>query len=288
MISHKFSLFKKTKRENFSRKILPFKANNRNFLNYDSVIIIYFCFLFSTVFAGAALQTADEFYKIRSSNCTGIRPDPVFTEKASLYYLEAMNNPSDEERAAVGYLKTLYFKGAYIITDREELRKIFSIGVSLGEKMKIRYPDSLDLIYWTGIMWGKWVQVHSVFKAASEGVPQRLKKAMEHILSADPLYEKGLAYVFYAKLHLATPKIPVILEWPSKKTAISCLEQALVMYPENTTALMYYAEALNADGQKKEAKKILYNLAVRKPRTDFYIEDLIYIEQARKISGKYR
>jgi predicted Zn-dependent protease len=85
------------------------------------------------------------------------------------------------------------------------------------------------------------------------------------------------------RLHSEAPKLPFVTGWVNRKTAISELELAVKMAPDDALNRLYLAEALleHGKGRDDEAIEILRELVKKTPNPDYLIEEKDTIAKAK-------
>ncbi|MFC1503851.1 tetratricopeptide repeat protein [Spirochaetota bacterium] len=251
-------------------------------------ITLIFFIIFTLTYTQTSLELGWEWYNKRAEGAKGTEASAAPVDKAIKYFLTSIKDPASEESAAVGLLKGYYFKATFVPMKKNERKELYKAGRELGEKMRKKFPGSLDMKYWYGVNMGKWAEIYSKIAAAREGVADKLKKLSEEIIEADPVYDRGSAYMFLGRVHHQTPKIPFILKWPSKKISKECYKKAIEIAPGRIISRYYLADLLADRGKKDEAIKILEELILKKPEPDNLVEDRSDLAGVKRLLEKLK
>jgi tetratricopeptide (TPR) repeat protein len=180
----------------------------------------------------------------------------------ALYTFE-LKNATDRSRRTEALWKLLqayYFKGQFGTDDEKLKRKIYAQGLEIGEQYVNELHESVEVYTWLGITWARWAEVYGLFAAARKGVANKVKFYGESALELDENYLDAGAYRLLGMLNFSVPKVPFILTWPSKETALAYLEKANRIAPHNLYNKMYLAEVLYDQKQHDRAKKLLNDI----------------------------
>ncbi len=227
--------------------------------------LIVFLAIFSRSLAENLITKADSLFESRNAifNSAELLADSANVDEAiSLYQNEFDTNPdsSKKQEALWKLLRAYYFKGNYTTKDNKDKKKFFTKGVKLGEKYLHEFPESAEIHCWLGILWGYLGEVHSNLTAARKGVPGKVKYYAERTIALDEICLDGGGYRMLGRLYFKVPKIPIFMNWPSKKKALEYLEKAHKIAPENMLNKLYLAEALLAKNQKERAQELLQEI----------------------------
>jgi tetratricopeptide (TPR) repeat protein len=151
-------------------------------------------------------------------------------------------------------MQCYYYKGNFT-TDKKELKKrFFQKGIELGNKSLKNYPDSPGIHFWLGILWGYWSEQVGLLTAGRKGIAGKIRNQAEALIRIDDTFADGGAYRTLGRVHFKAPKIPIILNWPSKDKAIFYLKKAYAINPDNLFTKQYYAEAIYSIEPEKAIK----------------------------------
>ncbi len=99
------------------------------------------------LFSQSDLENALNAYTLRSKGSIKNIAKPIHINSAIAFYNSALHKESSPE-AAIGILKSYYFKGKYVLNDIEEKKVIFDKAVKLGIGFIDQYPNDAGIRYW--------------------------------------------------------------------------------------------------------------------------------------------
>ncbi|MGK7368632.1 MAG: tetratricopeptide repeat protein, partial [Candidatus Halalkalibacterium sp. M3_1C_030] len=137
--------------------------------------------------------------------------------------------------------------------------------------------------FWYAANLGRWAKVHGFMSAATSGIAKKVRRMGEEIIELDKQYQGGGGYRILAQAHFHSPKIPVLMGWPSDKKALELVRKAMDIAPEHPTNRLLYAEILMSFDRKQEARKHLEFIMEMNPRPDFLIPDRLVKYRAEKL-----
>ena len=213
------------------------------------------------------------------------KPEPI--TNAINHFQDALKNSATETDAELYLLKSYYFRGKFVHSDKEKQKADFSKGKNLGEKCIKKYPNSEPFRYWYLVNLGSWAEVYGIITAAREGVADLMKDHSEIIISLDPDYENGGGFFMLGAVHFKSPYIPFFLSWPDNNDAIKYLTKALNIGESTPNQKVYLARALYKDGQKSRAIDMLKEVANMQPSKGETVGDWEQIELAEQLLLEY-
>lgn len=224
-------------------------------------VIVSLCLLPVISVASDLLGEADSLYELRGEtfNPKTLLADETDIDAAIGAYIAALEQLSgpEKEEAYWKVLRCHYFKGNYTTRDKEIRKAIYDEGKDLAYVALEEYPESAGINLWLAVLWGVWAEEYGKMKAAKKGVAGKIRKLCEKTIELDPNFNDAGGYRVLGRVHFKSPKIPLILGWPSKKKAVSYLEQALEIAPDNLYTRLYLAEALYKRKQKDRAIELV-------------------------------
>lgn len=248
--------------------------------------IINLIFLISFAFC-SDLEKGIIAYENRASGAMGTKAEPSNINQAIRHFEIAVKITAIEETSAVYLLKSYYYNGTYVLSDKKERKTEYNKGKSLGEKMITKYPESAELRYWYLTCLGKWAEVYGIFAAAKEGVADLMKEHSEKIIELNPELENGGGYFMLGAVHYKSPYIPFILSWPDNDDSVVWLQKAANVGRATLVQKNYLARALYKNKQEDEAIRLVKEIISTSPDTDFLVEDRYEIEEAKKLLKDY-
>lgn len=254
--------------------------------------LFFLLFSFVALFSSSLLSQADSLFQLRDKNFNvdELRADTTYINHAIAIYKQVLEeNPDEAERSEALWklLQAFYFKGQFGTTDLQLKRKIYTQGITIGEKYMKNIPESVEVYSWLGIIWARWAEVYGVFAAARKGVANKVKYYGEKTLEMDAHYLDAGAYRLLGMLHFSVPRIPLILTWPSKKLALEYLEKANKIAPDNLYNKMYLAEVLHENKQHDRAEALLRDIITRHGIVHDLAIDSFIKQQAREFLAKH-
>jgi tetratricopeptide (TPR) repeat protein len=253
---------------------------------------IVFFSIFSRSYAENTLTKADSLFESRNAifNEAELLADSAnINEAISLYQneFEAGTDSSKRQEILWKLLRAYYFKGNFTTKDINGRKAIYTKGIELGENHIHEFPRSAEIHCWLGILWGYWSEVHSALTAARKGVPGKVKYYAEKTIELDDTCLDGGGYRMLGRLYFKVPKIPLLMNWPSKKKALEYLEKANGIAPENMLNKLYLAEVLFAGNKKERAQGLLREIINTEGIQHGLDVDAWIKDQAKKLMQKY-
>jgi tetratricopeptide (TPR) repeat protein len=238
---------------------------------------------------------------------SGTASDGAISEAISAYE-KAIAADSGNLEARWKLLRALYFRGEYLITDHDEKLAVYQRGRDLSdesrdllfgkvgaderlakedpEKIAARVrndPDSAPLYFWSAAHWGLWGRTRGKIAAARQGVAGKIRDYSQVVILIDDEMEGAGGHRVLGRLHSEAPKLPFVTGWVDRKTAVSELELAVEMAPDDALNRLYLAEALleHGKGRDGEAEEILRDLVNKPPNPKYLVEEKDTIAKAK-------
>ena len=246
-----------------------------------SILTLFICT--ATVLAQSDFEEGLRWYSQRTSGAEGLKAKPEHINKAIPFFKKAMAQPQKELEAGIYLMRCYIFKARFTEESNSDKRKVFELGKEVGDKLVPKYPLSTELRFEYLSTLGQWGEVMGVFRAAKEGVVDKVKKEMEVLIKLDPEFRNGIPERALAVLNLRVPRIPFILSWPDKKRSLVMTSKVIKKYPNDIGNNVYHAEALVENGNKKEAKSYLLRALSMQPQEEYLLEDRSLHLQAKKM-----
>ena len=233
----------------------------------------------SFIFSQTNFEKGMKFYNARSEGANGIIAVDSKIDSA-VYFFRKDNN---DQLSSLMLLKSLYFKGEFVVQDFETKKNIFQEAKILGKELIDKYPDDPKIRYWYIVNLGSWGQNYGVLAAAREGVADQIKAHSEKIIELDPSCENGGGYFMLGVVNFRAPYIPFFLTWPDKKNALKLLEKAYNVGTATPVQIKFLSKALIYDGQSQKAKLLLTKLSNLIPDPKLLIEQKKEIFESREL-----
>jgi len=248
----------------------------------NKLLIIFLLFLYS----GNDLQTGIQFYNNRALNSRNLQADPSTIEKAITIFESLLKQNKNTETAGFYYLQSLIFKGRFVVIAEADKKVIFKKAVEKGKELVGIYPNSAPLRFALVTSIGLLAECNGAMKSAKDGVLKEMHNHTQMLIKTDSLYNYCAGWKILGILNYKSPVVPLVITWPDKKEALILLKKALKHFPGDVANNYYYAEALLANNDKKNAK-IYFGVTLKLPsRNELYLEDEFIKEEARKHLAK--
>lgn len=229
-----------------------------------------------------AFQTGVSYFNARAENAKGLQASSINIDKAIQIFEKELEKGLNKEKAGYYYLASLNFKGQFVYTKDADRKSIYKIAVNKGNALIKEFPKSAYIRFELITSIGLLAEMNGALKSAESGVVNQMLFHSNMLIETDSMYRCCAGWKVLSILHYKTPYIPLILTWPSDKTAKELLQKALKYYPADISNNYYYAEALLESGDKQNAK-IYFQLVTKFPsRKEFYLEDENQKEKAKK------
>lgn len=259
----------------------------KNIYFYGFIIILSISFLFSSCASKAVTQE------------TGNRPDDVpvaeILAKANALFKgredvsklgEAVNllskarNPDNR----IYEVEWKYSKFSYFLGKREKdeakAKKIFADGENAGLIASRLEPNKPDGYFWYGANLGEQAKLDPLTKGiVSIG---DIKEAMNKVIEIQPDYEGASAYDALGKVELESG----VIGGGDAKKAVEYLEKGYQINKENDFIKLDLAKAYLAVDKKPDAKKLLEDILMGEPDSEFKVEHEEIIAEAKELLEK--
>ncbi len=257
----------------------------------------------------ASIARGDDAWARRSEGHQGIRAAAAPIDAAIQAYDAAVAADPENLEARWKLLRALYFKGEFVLTDRDARLELFERGRELADvgrqQLERTYglpKDTLDMepeavvaaidkedvdaariFFWSATHWGLWGRYRGKFAAARQGVATKIRKFAEIVIGLNPEIENAGGHRVLGRLHAEAPKIPFVTGWIDHDRAITELRQALEIAPRDLLAQVFLAEALLdfRPERRAEAVEILRRVVASEPDPEWLVEELKAIDDAR-------
>lgn len=240
----------------------------------------------ATVVGQSNFEEGLRWYNQKTSGAVGYKADPEHINKAITYFERALAAHPNELQTGIYLMRSYIWKARFSLDTDSDKRKVFEQAKLVGDRLVLKYPLSKELRFEYLSALGQWGEVLGVFRAAREGVVDKVKTQMEALIRLDPEFRMGVGERALAVLNLRVPKIPFILSWPDKKKALSMTAEVIRKYPNNIGNNFYHAEALMENGKKEEAVSYLKRTLMIEPEEEYLLEDRYFHMEAKEMLKK--
>jgi len=240
------------------------------------------------LFAQTNLDKAITAYERRAEGNIEDRAQPAHINRAIEYYRLALDDPESEFDAAIGLLKSFYFKGKYVVQKKDDRKAIFDEANKIALSYIDKYPNRVELHYWYLTNLGSWAEVYGILAAAREGVADQMKDHANIIIKLDPEYENGGGYFLLGAVHYKSPYIPFLLSWPDNDEAVKWLKKANETGEATLVQKVYLAQAVYKEKQRKNAIALLEEVANMTPSSAALPSEWEQVKKARSLLKEYQ
>jgi len=237
-----------------------------------------FLFFISLIFSTTIIEQADELFNSRNTPLENGKPNIENINKAIELYKQALNNKENTDKDVIIYKLTKAIDFKYFILEnnypKNEKKKIYSNLIKIIKNELKTRPDSKYLNYSISLAYGRYATLIGVFTAARKGMAGKIKKHTLKLYELDKHFEHCFAPMMMGRIHFKTPKIPLILNWPSNNKSKKYLEEALKNCNDYYYIHFFLADTLYKLGYKDRAIKYYKKVLDFKVREDNRFEDL--------------
>ena len=223
------------------------------------------------------------YFDKRAEKHEGVKVDSININLAIDYFKNASKDKSTNEEATDYLLLCYYYKAAFVVRTKEEQKKNYFIGQTIGQISIKKYPKNKGILLWYIANLSKYGEAKGIVSSAKNGLADKIKTHTETLLALDPKFSDGAPYRIMGVINYKVPYIPLFLTWPSKQKAEEYLIKALKENPKSVSNLYYYAEFLVEERRDAEAKVLLNKIVKTTPRNTALIEDMYDISMAKKL-----
>ncbi len=264
---------------------------------------------------GEAIARGDSAWSRRAQSQDGARASAEAIGESAAAYEEAMAADPENLAARWKLLRTLYFQGEYLTPDRDAKLAIYVRGRELADesrqllarkagadaKIEKQKPQSIaaavgeieeaaELYFWSAAHWGLWGRHRGKIAAARQGVAGKIRDFSEVVILLDETVENAGGHRILGRLHSEAPKLPFFTGWIDRKKAVTELERAVELAPDDLLSRLYLAEALLEydKTRRDEALELLADLVTRQPDPDYLVEGHQVLRDARLLLAEWQ
>jgi hypothetical protein len=171
-------------------------------------------------------------------------------------------------------MRALNFKASFTKTTHKQRKQLYNEARETGEQVVQGCGSCIETYAWLAIILGCWSQEYGIVRSAFGGIANKIKRYAETVIKTDSTYYDGAGFRILGRLNFLAPKVPVVLGWPSKKTALLLLQKSYALNKSNLLNCQYLAEALYFEGKIDEAKAVATQaLSSTQVSSDGLVED---------------
>ena len=224
--------------------------------------------LFALTLCGASLanedlRIADSCYTARAEKAIG---DKANAKNATLMidsYRKAMKDPSVEEKATEGYVKSLFFSFRFVHFEKHQRKAKLDSLKTISEAAYQKFPKNREIAHVYASALSMWGNERGALTSVKEGVATKVRDVA--IMAED--------YQVLGRAHYVLPYVPLVLSWPDKKLADKYLSLALEKNPRDLYNYFFLAELRFDQKRYADALDLIDRGLSRGVRTNFFLED---------------
>jgi tetratricopeptide (TPR) repeat protein len=248
---------------------------------------IPFAFIFilftQATFSQNHFEQAMDWYSKRTEGAVGYKADAKPISNAIEHFQKAMSEPGKELKAGVYLMRSYIFKGRFVYDKAEEKREVFEKAKVIGQQLVPKYPNDKELRFENLTAVGLWGETLGIFKAAREGIADRVKEEIETLIRLDKEFRKAIGQRALGALHLMAPNIPFIMSWPDKDYGLELTQSVVTRYPNDIGNNFFYAKALVQHDKEAAAIPYLEKALSMQPDSNYLLEDRHFKMRAEKL-----
>ncbi len=259
-----------------------------------------------------AIARGDAAWRRRGEGPTGAQPEPAPITEAVAAYEEALAAAPESLEARWKLMRALYFLGEFATADGDGKLAIYERGRELSDEARRMLaervgrpdlhpknadeiaealagePDAAEVYFWSAVHWGLWGRHRGKIAAARRGVAKKIRNFAQVTIRIDEHLENAGGHRILGRLHSEAPKLPFFTGWIDRRLAVTELERAVELAPEDLLSRLYLAEALLEHHRKRrdEALALLRDLVEREPNPDFVVEEEQTLRDARALQAR--
>ncbi len=269
----------------------------------------------STASSEVLISQGEAAYRLRSEGHEGARAQSEPIDKAIDIFADALELDPENRTARWMLLRSLYFKGEYVIEDKAEKLVLFEVAIELADEGRQQLlatrnliddtesvtpeeiaealrdePDAAEIYFWSAAHWGLWGKYRGKIAAARQGVATRVRDYAQVTALLDENLEEAGGHRILGRLHSEAPRLPFVTGWVDHEEAVSHLEKAAELDPGALLTKLFLAEALleHQPSRRAEALSLLEAVAVSQPDPAMVVEETKTIEDARAVLESIR
>ena len=223
-----------------------------------------------------------EFYNNRGDDHVLLVPSKNNISKAISIFESKLNSAEDKE-AGIYLIKSYYYMAQYVSQEKKDKTFYFNLAMTTAKQYIAKYPNSADMLYWYLASMSNWAKTVGLRAITKNGGGNEFREKAVDVIVLDPQYEDGGGYFLLGAVYFTAPYIPLINTWPNNKKAIKYFKKAVETGKATPLQQIYLAKALIKEGFNEEAKKILVKTSNLIADPNNFIEDSIYIEEAKNL-----
>lgn len=240
----------------------------------------------SSLFAQTNFEEGLKWYERRTEGAQGVKASSEPISNAIDHFEKALAANENELQAGIYLMRSYIYKGRFVLEENAEKREIFEKAKAVGDQLVPKYESNTELRFENLTAVGLWGERLGIFKAAREGIADRVKSEIETLIRLDRDFRHAIGERALGVLHLMAPKIPFIMSWPDDEYGLKLTEDVVTRYPNDIGNNFFYAEALVENGREKEAIPYLKKALNMKPEAEYLLEDRHFHIRAKKMLQK--
>ncbi|MEE8367392.1 MAG: hypothetical protein V3S30_03665 [Thermoanaerobaculia bacterium] len=260
------------------------------------------------------IEQGDAAWNDRATGHSGSRAASGPIGEAVHFYELAVGTDPKHLEARWKLLRALYFQGEFAVPKHDAKLEIFMRGKELAEesidilaapvggrdlfkqstsieiaRLLAGQPDAASIYHWAAAHWGLVGRVGGIFAAVRQGVAQRVRDYALITTALDERIENAGGHRILGRLHTEAPRIPFITGWVDHQLAITELERAVELVPDDLLSRLYLVEALMkfSKHRRGEALSMLDDLLTDSPDPRWIVECARVLEDALVLRDRF-
>lgn len=213
--------------------------------------------------ANEDLRIADSCYAVRAENAVGDKADKKNAELMIAKYKAAMADPTVEEKAATGLVKSLFFTIRFTKIEKSKRMKTLDAMKIDAEKAYQKFPQNKEIAFCYLSILSMWGNERGALTSVKEGVANTVRD----VATATENWQ------VLGRAHFVLPYVPLVLPWPDKKLADKYLTMAMQKDPKDLNNYFFLAELRFDQKRYADALDLIDRGLSRGIRTSYFLED---------------
>lgn len=259
----------------------------------------------------ALVAKADALWIKRSEGANGPQAAPKLVRQIVAAYEAALADQPNSLELQWKLLRALHFQGDFALEDGDQSLAHYEHARAIADEARQQLaiqvgkpladmeppeiagvlagvPEAAPVYLYSAILWGRWGENTGKMKAARQGVAGKLRDFAEVVILIDERWDSAGGHRFLGRIHTEAPKIPFVTGWIDRRLAVSELEQAVTLAPDEPNNLLFLADALLRfqSERRGEALDLLADILSRPPRPGHLVEDRAARADARELLAK--
>ena len=215
------------------------------------------------LYANTDLRVGDSCYAARAERAKGDKADAKNAALMIESYRKAMADPSVEEQATEGYVRSLFFSFRFVHFEKHQRKAKLDSLKTISEAAYRKFPKNKEIAHVYASSLSMWGNERGALTSVKEGVATTVRDVA--IMAED--------YQVLGRAHFVLPYVPLVLSWPDKKLADKYLNLALEKNPRDLYNYFFLAEMRFDQKRYADALNLIERGLSRGIRTNYFLED---------------